>query len=309
MSTKIGTVALLTSEGERLVNAAAAGDYDLMSEANYASILSLRNKLLWAVRRQLSPEEAADPVSFTLEPRKEHELPPGNSTSGKAMPPVEPRAQAIRDCIEANRLQHRAAAVLGYDAVSELMSELPAPEGEAVAPETEAQGPDQETEEQPTQRHIGTVIPWGEDDPEEDPLLPEDIIQELDTGRIVVTLDGLVYVTQTGRRAFRRWLPLAGLNGPHYDLAAVERWLSEQVSLPAKVTRLCKEDLSRALRNIQGYRTEIERLEQQPALSTQAITKALQAAIALEKAGTVIGWPEDERLTGLRPAPRYGRRA
>lgn len=65
------------------------------------------------------------------------ELPKGFAVVGTGIgvdtqPAIEPRAQAIRDCVEASRLQHRAAAVLGYDAVSELMSELPAPEGEAA---------------------------------------------------------------------------------------------------------------------------------------------------------------------------------
>lgn len=308
MDTKIGTVALLTPEGERLVNAAATGDYDKLSEANYASLLSLRNKLLVAVRRQLSPEDAADPVTFTLEPRKDHELPPGYSTS-KALPLVEPRAQAIRDCIEANRLQHRAAAVLGYDTVSELMSELPAHEQEAVAPETEAEaeGLNPETDEQPVLRHLGTFFPWGEDDPDADPILPEDIVQDVSDGRIFVTRDGLNYITHVHRRTLNKWLPKAGLRGPLYDLAEVERWLGEQSHLPVKVSGLCKEDLSRALRNIEGYRAEVERQEQQPDLSAQAVTKALQAAMALEKAGTVLGWSEVERLTGLRPAPRYAR--
>lgn len=65
------------------------------------------------------------------------ELPKGFAVVGAGIgvdtqPAIEPRAQAIRDCVEASRLQHRAAAILGYDAVSELMSELPAPEGEAA---------------------------------------------------------------------------------------------------------------------------------------------------------------------------------
>ncbi|WP_342164015.1 hypothetical protein [Methylobacterium sp. SD21] len=156
---KLGTVAILTKEGERIVNAVAEGNYDELSEANYAAILSLRNKVLWAVKRVVTHDEvdeakpadatqgdpsilaAARSATYasgdTLRKGAVVELPRGFAVVGTGIGidtqhAIEPWAQAIRDCVEASRFQHRAAAVLGYDAVSELMSELPAPEGEAA---------------------------------------------------------------------------------------------------------------------------------------------------------------------------------
>lgn len=164
-----------------------------------------------------------------------------------------------------------------------------------------------ETEEQPAQRHIGTLIPWGDEDPDADPILPEDIIPDGDTGRILVTSDGLAYIGLIPFCTARKWLKLSGLKGLQHDLADVEQWLSDQISLPVRVTKLCKEDLSRALRGIQGYRAEVLRRDQEPTLSLQAAAQALKSAMALEKASNQIGWAEVERLTGLRPVPRAGR--
>lgn len=88
----------------------------------------------WVV---LDEVDEAQPADATLRKGAVVELPKGFAVVGTGIGidtqhAIEPRAQAIRDCVEASRLQHRAAAVLGYDAVSELMSELPAPEGEAA---------------------------------------------------------------------------------------------------------------------------------------------------------------------------------
>ena len=137
---KPGTVAMLTPDGERIVQAIAHGDYTTITEREFAALADLQSRIPKTDLDKLVvgfAERPITPEDFTgkLEPGRLDEAHHGH-TRGLDVPPTQASiAQAIRDCFEASRLAYEAAGVIGHDAVSEILNsaEPPATDTEEAA--------------------------------------------------------------------------------------------------------------------------------------------------------------------------------
>lgn len=168
---KPGANIVLTPEGERIIQAVAAGDYSDISDRDVAAVFG--TPAAYARRRQEDDERRAikrglTPEDFTgeAEPVKADEHKPYADAEQKRMAEAALAAldgsdqkspsdlarrfdpswcyrndatyrarhdQAVRDCLEASRLTYAAAEVIGHAAVSEILNSAEPPAaGEAA---------------------------------------------------------------------------------------------------------------------------------------------------------------------------------
>ncbi len=119
---RLGTVALLTPEGERLVNAFASEDWSGTSERDHRAFTTLVDRVLEGDRTSARIRE----LDKRIAEKAEQPLAAEDFT-GKDPAPKDPIAKAIRDCFTASRLTYAAAEVIGHDAVSEILNSAEPP--------------------------------------------------------------------------------------------------------------------------------------------------------------------------------------
>ncbi|MGE7157197.1 hypothetical protein ACQKJ1_26115 [Methylorubrum rhodesianum] len=158
-------------------------------------------------------------------------------------PQIDPRALAVRDCVEASRLSYRAARVLGHEAVSELLSSLDPP---AYDEEDERA----QTDEEAAAAHLAGLEELArEAAPDADG--PDDI-EEMEDGTIRVTSTGFAEIAGMTYGTACWWFRTTGLKG-QVDLEMIEQVLAGQEARWRRHAGTEATEVARILKGVRRY--------------------------------------------------------